>query len=1157
MALNSTSTIKIVDLLCEGTIQGIVGGDRGIFIDETPLKSGNSFNFKRDDVSYDFRPGGRTQGRLGQANGFSSTVTDVNTEIGSNYTEVLNTDNEVKKRNYGAGQVIRQVTDEEADFVELLFTIPRLFSTAAEGLARGQLFNASIQISIFVQDFGKRSNYKRVYRRTITGISTNNYQIQTPRIELKGNGPWNIKVVKSNLKEDSFEVSFNDFKETDKKTSLQNGRGNQIIWTAMTEGQYIKTAYPYCAVAGLSISTEQFSSLPTRSYLIKGRIVQIPSNARVRSDGSLAFRGAFDGTTSSAWTTCPVCCWRDMIANKRYGAGDFVSSTNLSWIDLYPLIRYANQLVDTPDGEEPRFACNSVIGSRAEAFNVLQDLASVFRGMMYWQSNTIQVSADHGNRDGSDVNPVHLYNNSNVINGAFNYSGTSLKTRSTSIKVRYNDPNNFYKSNIVCVEDASLITKYGYQVKEIIAFGTTSKYQAQRLGRWMLASEELDGETVQFVTGLSGAVVLPGQVFAVADEMRQGQRLAGRVSSATRTQIVVDSPATVSAFQSRKLTCILPDGSLETQDVQSISGTTITTSQFSVAPLAQSVWSLSSAVVTEQKFRCLSVSDNGDGQYTIVGVEHNDTIYRTADEARNLRFDDVTLFNERAATPKNLKINYQSIRKGKRRRVNRAILSWNRGTRGSSISYEIRYKVGRGNYRKRESIEPNFEIDNLKPGQVLDFQVRAVGAGLEAKKSAWVSVSSTVASPSAFEPLSVTFDDPAIQLQVIEKITLPPDPINVTAQAVNGDGAIIRWEVPVTEGQEADDLIAIIRHSSKTDGTGTWPNSTLLRTVKASTDSLVLPLIEGEYLVKFQDENDQRSVNATSAILSLPNPAPRLNISVVREDQDSPPFQGQKDGAFYSDEYDGLVVDSDLTLDTVADFDLIDSFEFIGERLSRGRYFFKDVLDLGGKFNVLFERTLTSRGLYPSDAIDSRTETLDRWSDFDGLIADDTSANLFFRISNEAVTNEELLLEDGDFILLEELSDKFRLESNLDFGPFIPMEAGRFTGRQFQFKAELDALHPDQTPIVDELGFVMQLESRTESSATIASGAGAKAVTFANAFYQTPSVGITASNLASGDYYEVTSTSRTGFTVTFKDSSNAAIDRNFQYQAVGHGSEQS
>ena len=1141
MALNSTSTIKILDLLCEGSIEGLVGKEEGVFVDETPIKTGNSRNFPAENISYDFRSGGRTQGRLGQASGFTSLITDVNTEIGSNYSEVLDADNEVKKRDYGQGQLIRQVTDKEVDFVQLLFTIPRLFSTAAEGLAKGQLFNGSIRVSIFVQDVSKGTNYKLVYRRTITGISTNNYQFQTSRFELTGEGPWNIKVKKDNLGEGSFEVSFNDFIDVSKTTSLQNGRGNQILWSSVTEGQYVKTQYPYCVVAGVNISTEQFGSLPTRAYLIKGRRVRIPSNARVREDGSLAFIGSFDGSSKVAWTTCPVCCWRDMLTHPRYGAGDFVASSNLSWIDLYPLIQYANQQVSTPKGNEPRFACNTVIGNRAEAFNVLQDLASVFRGMMYWQANVIQLSADHGTLSGSDVSPVHLYNNSNVVNGAFNYSGTSLKTRSTSIRVRYNDPDNFYKSNYVVVEDAALITKYGYQTKEIIAFGSTSEYQAQRLGRWMLASEELDGETVQFVTGLSGAVVTPGQVFAVADEMRQGARIAGRVSSATTTAIVADQTISLPGGSSHNLTCILRDGTLETKTISSVSGTTINTSAFSSAPLAESVWSISSSAVLEQKFRCLSVADNGDGQYAVIGVEHNDSIYATADTAKTLRFDDITLFNDKARKPTNLRISSTEVRVNQNT-VNRVIITWTRGTNGSTIGYDVRFKIGNGNYQSRETAESNIAIDNLDPGRSLTVQVRGVAAGIEANKSAWVTSKFTVPNPIV-EP-----DEP-------DAVLVPPDPINVTAQATNGDEAIIRWTIPIT-GQNVNNFKAIIRHSSKTDGTGAWPNSTLLREVKAVTNSVVLPLIEGEYLVKFENENGQRSTNARSAVIDLPNPIPRLNISVRREDQDTPPFQGDKDGVFYSDEYDGLVLDGDLTLDTVADFDLLDSFDFVGTRLTSGNYYFRDVLDVGGKFNVLFERTLTSRGLYPSDSVDGREETLDRWSDFDGTLADDTSTNLYFRISNQVTTDEELLLEDGDFFLLEDGTDKIQMESDLDFGPWIPMESGRFTGRQFQFKAELEAFHPDQTPIVDELGFTMQLESRTESSDTIASGAGAKVVTFVNAFYQTPSIGVSASNLASGDYYEVTSATRTGFTVTFKNSSNAAIDRNFQYQAVGYGTEQ-
>ena len=151
-----------------------------------------------------------------------------------------------------------------------------------------------------------------------------------------------------------------------------------------------------------------------------------------------------------------------MLTNETYGAGDFVSDNNVSLVDLYPLARYCNQLIEIPDDEsddvnatkkEPRFAINTVIGNQISAYKLLQNIASVFRGMTYWASNTVNVGADHGNLDGSNVDPVHLYTNANVIGGVFSYSGTSLKTRSTSIRVRYNDPENLYKPNVVVVED--------------------------------------------------------------------------------------------------------------------------------------------------------------------------------------------------------------------------------------------------------------------------------------------------------------------------------------------------------------------------------------------------------------------------------------------------------------------------------------------------------------------------------------------------------------------------------------------------------------------------------------------------------------------------------------------------------------------------------
>ena len=471
--------------------------------------------------------------------------------------------------------------------------------------------------------------------------------------------------------------------------------------------------------------------------------------------------------------------------------------------------------------------------------------------------------------------------------------------------------------------------------------------------------------------------------------------------------------------------------------------------------------------------------------------------------------------------------------------VNRLVASWSRGADGATFGFEIRFKVGQGNYVTAETTNTIFEVDGLDEGLDLTFQIRSVGAPPISKKSAWVDVNGVV-PVSDIDP-----EDP-------DAVLLPPSPTDVTIQAIEGDQAILRWRIPPT-GLNTTNFLAIIRHAPQLDGTGEWPNSTLLRNVKAQTNFAMLPLIEGEYLIKFEDEAGQRSATASSAVIDLPNPIPRLNIQVRREDQDSPPFQGDKVGVFYNTDYDGLVLDGDETFDDVGDLDELDTMDFIGTRLSSGEYFFNNVLDLGGKFSVLFTRKLTTRGLYPKDAIDDRIELLDRWSDFDGDIPDDTSAELYFRTSDQATTDEELLLENDDFFLMEDGTDKIQMESDIDFGEWIPMESGRFTGRQFQFKCELTSDHTDQTPIVDELGFTMQLESRTESSATISSGFTAKSVTFTNAFYQAPSLGITASNLASGDYYEVTSVSGTGFTITFKNSSNVVINRDFQYQAVGYG----
>jgi hypothetical protein len=417
-----------------------------------------------------------------------------------------------------------------------------------------------------------------------------------------------------------------------------------------------------------------------------------------------------------------------------------------------------------------------------------------------------------------------------------------------------------------------------------------------------------------------------------------------------------------------------------------------------------------------------------------------------------------------------------------------------------------------------------------------------VAFGLGFKKAA-PAVEATFTVPSF---ASTSNPDGSFQL-------LPEDPQNVTIEQIANNQVMLRWSRPIAA---PGFLTAIIRHSTKTDGTGEWQDSTLLTDrVGAETTYALLPKIDGEYLLKFQDPAGLRSQNATSVIFDQPDAIPPLSITTVREDTTSPPYQGQFDGAFYSDEYDAVVIDGTETIDEVLDFDAIGSMDFSGEQRLGGRYYFTNIVDLGAKFTVDFRRTLTTRGLYPADTVDSRSALIDRWSDFDGALADDTSAEVYFRSSDVATVDTFMLLEDGDKLLLED-SDRFELESDIDFGEWFPMYNGSYAGRQFQFKVELTSARTDQTPLIDELGFEMVMQSRTENSGTITSGAGSYAVTYAKAFYQTPALGLTAFNLNTGDYYEITSASRTGFTVTFRNSAGTAVSRQFQYVANGYGTQQ-
>ena len=1007
MTLRSESSIHIVDLISEGVIDGFAGAEEDcVFLDDTPLSEYQSvFN------PVDLTRGGKNQrpplNLLGQ-DASLDTVQNIGVEVGSNYSETLNTQNQVTGRNYGEGFVVRSVTDPTVQRVSLIITVNRLFSTAIEGLGRGQLFNATVRLGIsFFGPLGSATqSISGNTEFNITGITTSGYQFKTSQYDIARFGyPCfirvqkfrNIKVednvnykpvdfsirsfgVASNNPEAAFEANYLTLTETldPHLLSLQNGRGNQVTWSQLILHKPVHINYGHSACAALTINTKDISSLPTRSYLIKGIKVAIPSNMAVNGDGSLypIFGVDFDGTAKAAeWTTCPVCIWRHMLLNTRFGAGDFVEAENVSWVDLYPLINYANEqvlvepteatyfqnFVEPTTGEtrfnitvgaghdytvgqiiyvfftsgdlflihgvvgyevkatnstqvavipfgtqlgntgsggsclvaklsEPRFACNTVISSQAQAFDVLQDLASVFRGMMYWQTNGITATADHGELFKShgienNVPSVHLFSNSNVVDGRFDYETSSVKTRSTSIKVRYNSPDNNYRPDTICVEDPELREKYGHQVREIVAFGCTSRTQAARMGRWMLASEKLAGNLVKFATGLDGAVVLPGQVFSVADEMRAAERYSGRIRAATASTVTLDANLDLPPGSSLEITCTLDNGVVQTRSVAStavVDGYTQVTrsgAAWTEIPSPGSIYSLSTDSVNEQKFRCVSVSDNGDGTYGMVGVQHNDGIYAVADVAGNsLEPLKISSFTSVPAAPTALKATFRPVQTSGSLFF-QMLVSWERGATGTTLTYDVEIGINEQPVKIVTTDQQFLRLDTetlILPNSTVTLRVIAKGLGNDISSTEKI----TVTAPNASILQSPKF------LPAEDSVLLPPDITGMVIRVIDETTAQIGYDA--IQNANLQELRLVVRMSTASDG-GSWGKSVFVQEFPVAANDIVIPYqlaftndteTTAKYYAKLRDiRTNAQSANAASAEVEDLTPVPKYTDS--------------------------------------------------------------------------------------------------------------------------------------------------------------------------------------------------------------------------------------------------------------------------------------
>jgi predicted phage tail protein len=688
-SLRSKAYARVVDLVCEGEIEGLANGLQSVYLDETPIENADgSTNYS--GVTLVTRSGTQQQGYIP---GFAAVENEVAVGIECRHDQ----------------PVVRTVNDGEVNAVRIKISIPTL---TEQDTSNGDLNGASVEYAIDVQTGA--SGFVEILRDTVSGKTTTRYQ-RSYYVPLSGTGPWDIRLRR--ITEDST------------RTALQN----KTWLDSYTEVIESKLRYPNSALMALRVDASQFQSIPARSYDLKLLRIRVPSNY---DPETRTYTGIWNGGFKVAWSDNPAWCFYDLVTSERYGLGGFIPESQVDKWALYAIGRYCDELVpDGLGGVEPRFTCNLYMQTREQAYKVVQDMVSVFRGMAYWAGGAITLTQD------APKDPVYQFTAANVVDGEFAYQGSSAKARHTVAMVSWNDPADFYRQKVEYVEDASGIARYGVIQAEVVAVGCTSRGQAHRVGKWLLYSEQSESEIVTFRTGLEGALVRPGDVIQVADPSRAGLRLGGRILNATTDVVTVDHAVGVNAATSNwKLSVVLANGQIQQRDVAAIDGSQVrVTPAFDEAPRSGAIWVLAATAVQAQLFRVVQVAESEPGLHEVTALAHNPDKYAAIEQGLALQPRTISVLSDVPQAPTNL-VMQESLYRIKDQVQVLVQLSWVQVP--AAVAYRVSFRMRGGNFESLPLTSANYiEIRSAREGNY-EFQVRAVG--VTRKEGPPASLSSTV-----------------------------------------------------------------------------------------------------------------------------------------------------------------------------------------------------------------------------------------------------------------------------------------------------------------------------------------------------------------------------------------------------------------------------
>ena len=1155
--LNSKQFATIQDLLSEGEIEGfatpskagiakssadyLIAAQKDIFLNNTPILNANASNSSPADADFNFQSV-VLDARYGTNN--QLVIPGIESSDPVNSSPILGFPRVCTVANGGVTQAISL----NKDAVRVTIS----FGQLQKAEDNGDLLGSSVELKIQLQT--NNGTFQTKIQETITGRSADLYSKEY-RVNLPATySQAAIKVVRVTA------------------DSTDNSLKDEFSVSVMQEIVDDPQTYPDSAYAQLRIDSEQFSAIPKRAYRIRGIKVRIPAanggltptvvaNQAIATSLGLGTPSSFgfihypenyvfNGQMAAAqWCSCPSLILLDLLTTKRYGFGTHIAPNQANDtelyenLDLYSFVaasRYANELVDDGfSGEEPRFSCNVNIQSSKEAFDLIKDLASIMRCIPIWSQGSISIVQD------KPTDPSYLFSLANVTPEGFSYTGSSLKQRHSVVSVSYFNMDSREMDFEVYGDGNSTAevnrrAKLGIVYKQVKSFGCTSRGQAQRLARAIVFSEEQESEVINFATSMdAGAIVRPGSVIAVNDPVRQGDRRSGRIAAATTTQITVDDTANLESFGggNEKVSVIMPDGTVEKKSCTVVGDKIDLTSALSTTPNVNSIWLLESDGEGEepQTFRVVSVEEQDGVNYSISALAYRSDKYTNIESTDfpTLPVRNISRLNELKPAPTIKLPILEEVVVVNNIAINRLLISWK--PVAGVTQYQVQYRFQNSNWVTEIVFRPDIEIMNTQAGtyDIKIFSFNAAG-----------QLSSTPSST---------------QFPAEGKRAVPNDVQNLTLEPVNDKLVRLRWDKSI----DADVLHGgrvYIRHSNKTDGTGTFGNSVdLVQAAAGNTTEAVVPALEGEYILKFRDDGERFSTGETSVILDLPDMVDTQVILTERDDDNN---------------YPGTKTRTSTTSNVLS---LTNPAATNG---LTGTYDFQNTIDLGGVFSLNLKRILQTIGVEIGNTIETQIPDLppslggpagggwDNYAkngNFDGTAIEDVNAQMVVRTTQTDPSGSPA------------------------YSAFNTFANGTFKGRGFQFRLNLTSENTGHNINVIQAGFVASFESRTERSyqtggsiSTLpldhtTSMTNGLDVTFAKPFFvgtsslgglrqYKPSLGITIMGAAAGEYFVIKTDSNgdflnaagsivtgTGFNIKILDSSNNPVNKKFTFQAVGYG----